>query len=67
MINYVYQLISPRTFNIKYEDMNFRNKVVIKPNYLAICHADQRYYLGNRSPEILRRKLPMALIHEACV
>lgn len=66
MINYVYQLISPRIFNIKYEDINIRNKVVIKPKYLAICHADQRYYLGNRSPEILRRKLPMALIHEAC-
>ena len=57
MINYVYQLISPRIFNIKYEDINIRNKVVIKPKYLAICHADQRYYLGNRSPEILEKKI----------
>lgn len=66
MINYIYQLISPRIFNIKYEDISIENKVLIKPNYLAICHADQRYYLGNRAPEILKKKLPMALIHEAC-
>ncbi|AEB75390.1 alcohol dehydrogenase [Clostridium botulinum BKT015925] len=33
---------------------------------MAICHADQRYYLGQRSPKIMRKKLPMALIHECC-
>ena len=59
MINYIYQLISPRIFNIKYEDISIENKVLIKPNYLAICHADQRYYLGNRAPEILKKKLPI--------
>lgn len=36
------------------------------PEYLSICKADQRYYLGNRSREALKAKLPMALIHE-CV
>lgn len=66
MINYVYQLISPRIFNIKYEDMDWQNKVIVKPNYLAICHADQRYYLGQRDSSVLKKKLPMALIHEAC-
>lgn len=66
MINYVYQLISPRIFKIKYEDIDLKTKVIIKPNYLAICHADQRYYLGQRDTSILKKKLPMALIHEGC-
>ena len=66
MINYIYQLISPRIFSIKYSDIDVKNKVIIRPNYLSICHADQRYYSGNRPAEILNKKLPMALIHEAC-
>ena len=33
---------------------------------MAICHADQRYYQGKRNPEAMRKKLPMAPIHE-CV
>lgn len=66
MINYIYQLVNPRIFSIKYSDLDVTNKVIIKPNYLAICHADQRYYLGNRPPEVLHKKLPMALIHEGC-
>jgi len=33
---------------------------------MAICHADQRYYLGKRDHKILKKKLPMALIHECC-
>ena len=66
MINYVYQLVSPQVFSIKYDDIEFRDKVVIKPKYMAICHADQRYYLGKRDQTVLRKKLPMALIHECC-
>lgn len=66
MINYVYQLVSPGIISVKYEDMNFNNKVIIKPDYMAVCHADQRYYFGQRSMDKLRLKLPMALIHE-CV
>ena len=38
----------------------------IQPSYLSICAADQRYYQGKRAPEVLAKKLPMALIHE-CV
>ncbi len=66
MINQVYQLISPRVFSIKYEDLSTNNGVVVRPTHLAICHADQRYYLGKRDVSILQKKLPMALIHEAC-
>ena len=66
MINYIYQLVSPKVFSVKYEELNFDDNVIIKPEYMAICHADQRYYLGQRDAEILQKKLPMALIHEAC-
>ena len=66
MINYIYQLISPKVFSVKYEDIDFSSGVIIKPKYMSICHADQRYYLGQRDPRTLEKKLPMALIHECC-
>lgn len=67
MINQVYQLISPRTFSIKYNNISLNNNsVIVRPLYLSLCHADQRYYQGKRSAEILAKKLPCALIHEAC-
>lgn len=66
MINYVYQLVAPGTFSVKYEEAQFESQVIIKPRYMSICHADQRYYTGQRERSILDRKLPMALIHECC-
>ena len=68
MINRVYQLIRPSFFSIKYEDVSFyeEDTVVVRPNYLALCHADQRYFQGTRPAKILQKKLPMALIHECC-
>ena len=66
MLNYVYQLISPQSFSIKYEDIDIRNMVIVRPRYMAVCHADQRYYRGMRDINVLRKKLPMALIHECC-
>lgn len=45
---------------------DIKNSVLLRPLYLSVCKADQRYYLGNRSREALKAKLPMALIHE-CV
>lgn len=66
MINYVYQLVSPRLFSIKYDEMELQNEVIIRPEYMSICHADQRYYQGIRGREVLEEKLPMALIHEFC-
>ena len=64
MLNYVYQLITPKTISVKYEDVEVKNQVIVKPEYLAVCHADQRYYQGKRDAKVLRKKLPMALIHE---
>lgn len=66
MFNYVYQLVSPKTICVKYKDVDCQNKVIVRPEYLAVCHADQRYYQGKRDVKVLHKKLPMALIHEGC-
>lgn len=66
MINQVYQLVSPKVFSAKFDDLSFGEKVIVRPEYLAICHADQRYFLGQRDVQTLHKKLPMALIHECC-
>ena len=39
--------------------------ILIRPRYLSICAADQRYFQGKRPPEVLAKKLPIALFHEA--
>lgn len=56
----------PRTFSVEYADIDIEDGVIVKPRYMALCHADQRYYLGQRDVSVLRKKLPMALIHECC-
>ena len=40
-------------------------KVLVKVDVMAICKADIRYYLGNRDPNVLNHKYPLAPIHEA--
>ena len=66
MLNAVYQLKRPRQFELIYKDITLDNEnVLVRPTHLSICNADQRYYQGNRPEEVLRKKLPMALIHEA--
>jgi len=64
MINTVYRLISPKLFEEVYNEVDLEDNVVVRPTYLSICQADQRYYTGSRDPETLAEKLPMALIHE---
>lgn len=65
MLNTVYRLTEPRKIEIEFNkiDMN-DDKVIVRPTHLSICNADQRYYQGTRAPEVLAKKLPMALIHE---
>lgn len=65
MINYIYQLVSPENFSVKYEEINYDKEVIVRPLYMSICQADQRYYLGKRDVKKLKSKLPMALIHES--
>lgn len=65
MLNGVYSLTEPRRLEVKFVDVPIgKDKVIVRPTFLSICHADQRYYQGTRSPEIMKKKLPMALIHE---
>ncbi|WEG13142.1 ribitol-5-phosphate dehydrogenase [Pullulanibacillus sp. KACC 23026] len=65
MINQVYRLVSPRQFEVAYKDRSLNSdRVVIRPTYLSICAADQRYYTGSRDQAVMAKKLPMALIHE---
>lgn len=65
MINAVYQLTAPRMIEVTYNELELDNEnVLIRPSHLAICKADQRYYQGARSKAVLKKKLPMALIHE---
>jgi len=65
LINQVYQLVSPRQFEVTYNNVNiYSDNVIVRPLYLSICAADQRYYTGNREEFVLEKKLPMSLIHE---
>ena len=65
MLNTVYQLVRPRQFEITFRDITLdHEQILVRPTHLSICNADQRYYQGKRSEEVLRKKLPMALIHE---
>lgn len=66
MINEVVKLVAPRRMEIFFKEENIEeNTVVVRPKYLSICAADQRYYTGSRKKEILDKKLPLSLIHEA--
>lgn len=66
MLKCVYRLVAPRTFEpVQVEADTSDSMVLVRPTHLSICNADQRYYRGARSEEVLLKKLPMALIHEA--
>lgn len=58
MINQIYQLTKPKFINVKYQEeaIDQENHILIRPNYMAVCHADQRYYQGKRDPKILNKK-----------
>jgi len=61
----VYQLIKPyEVRETEIERTLHWGEVAVRPVLGSVCHADLRYFTGNRRPEALARKLPMALIHE---
>lgn len=65
MINKVYRLVAPKQMVVSFEERNLNGEgIIIRPTRLSICAADQRYYTGKRGKEALKKKLPMALIHE---
>ncbi len=65
MLNTVYRLVAPRRFEVEFSDIDLHSgQIIVRPTHLSICHADQRYYQGLRPAEVMKQKLPMALIHE---
>ncbi len=65
MLNAIYRLVAPRRFEVEFSDIDLNcGKVIVRPTHLSICNADQRYYQGKRAEDVLKEKLPMALIHE---
>lgn len=67
MINQIIKLVEPKKLEMNFEQLNWpQNHVIVKPTYMSICAADQRYYQGKRKKEALEKKLPLTLIHE-CV
>lgn len=65
MLNTVYRLTAPRKIELAFTDIDLHsNEVIVRPTYLSICNADQRYFQGTRDAAVLAKKLPMALIHE---
>ena len=56
MINTLYRLVSPKQIEIAYEEIDLNKvEVIVRPVYLSICNADQRYYHGIRDPDILSK------------
>ena len=54
MINQSYRLVAPKQIRIDFIDEAIDDKnVIVRPKYLSICAADQRYYQGWRKKEIL--------------
>ncbi len=65
MLNTVYRLVEPGRIEAEFCDIDITaDAVLVRPTYLSICNADQRYFQGTRPARVLRSKLPMALIHE---
>lgn len=67
MINVQYKLTSPLSIETSCENLNLNDgEVLVKPEMLSICKADIRYYYGMRDIKVLKKRLPLTLIHEAC-
>lgn len=65
MLNTSYRLVKPRQIEAEFCDIDIcGDNILVRPTHLSICNADQRYFQGTRSAEALKKKLPMALIHE---
>jgi ribitol-5-phosphate 2-dehydrogenase (NADP+) len=59
------KLIKPLTFKrVESTIVPSKKHILVKPTLVSICKSDLRYYSGNRPREILKKKLPLVLIHE---
>ncbi|MCM1578480.1 MAG: ribitol-5-phosphate dehydrogenase [Ruminococcus sp.] len=66
MIALQYKLVKPFVIETAYNDLSLGEGVIVRPKFLSVCKADMRYFFGQRNPDILRKRLPLSLIHEAC-
>ena len=59
MLNQVFQLVRPKNIMIKYEDIsvNQNDKVLVRPLYMALCHADQRLFSRKERTEYSSEKV----------
>lgn len=68
MICLQYKLVRPFVLETFFNDIKLEgtSHLIVRPEKLSICKADMRYYFGQRDATVLKKRLPMALIHEAC-
>ena len=66
MFTNIYKVTSPTVIEKFVDNVELEtDKVVVKVDYMAICKADIRYFLGARDKNVLEHKYPLAPIHEA--
>ena len=54
MLNTIYRLTQPRKFEIAFSDIDiFSGDIIVRPTYLSICNADQRYYTDENTLTII--------------
>lgn len=49
MLNQAYRLVAPRQFEVQTvaEEIT-NNDIIVRPRFLSVCHADTRYFTGQR-------------------
>lgn len=63
--NIQYKLIRPFTFEQCESYLQpSKDDFLIKPCMASVCKSDLRYYTGNRPKGILKKRLPLVLLHE---
>ena len=66
MFQTIYKVTSPGVIEEFIDSVDLdANHTLVKVDYMAICKADIRYFLGNREESVLKHKYPLAPIHEA--
>lgn len=66
MFTKLYKVTSPKVIEEFIDSCDLdSSKVLVKIEYMAICRADIRYFLGSRDKNVLDHKYPLSPIHEA--
>lgn len=66
MFQTIYKVTSPGVIEEFIDSVDIDDShVLVNVEYMAICKADIRYFLGNRDQNVLNHKYPLAPIHEA--